>query len=290
MMKKIRKAVIPIAGMGTRFLPVTKSIPKEMLPIVNIPTIEYIVREAVSSGIEEILFITSPYKNSVIDHFDRSYELENRLLKSNKEDAANKVSELSKLAKFYAIRQGEPLGSGHAVLLARDFIGDEPFAVMYGDDIVKGKSALKELVDVYEKTGSNVIGTYEVKYEDTYKYGIIEYADEKTKKIGRIIEKPKIEEAPSTRAGLGRYILNPSIFDVLEKIPRTNNNEFQLTDAMLKLMETEDFYEAPFSGVYYDIGGHLGYIKANIAYALDREDIKSELLEYMKDIVKNTTN
>lgn len=285
-MKKIRKAVIPVAGMGTRFLPVTKSIPKEMLPIVDIPTVEYIVDEAVASGIEEILFITSPYKKALEDHFDIFYELEKRLEESHKEKELDMVRAIPRKCRFYYLRQGEPRGSGHAVNFAKSFVNDEPFAVMYGDDIMYYKNkepVLKQLIDVHEKYNANVIGVQNVDPKDVDKYGIIKYSDKKTGKIETIIEKPKIDEAPSTSAGLGRYIVNASIFDILHDLKVGIGNEVQFTDAMKQLMETEDFYACEFEGEYFDVGSKIGYLKANINYALDRPDLKDDLISYMKD-------
>ena len=288
-MKKIRKCVIPVAGMGTRFLPATKATPKEMLPIIDKPTIQYIIEEAVASGIEEILLITSPYKNSVIDHFDRSYELESRLAKSGKNKQLELIENISNLAKFTFIRQGEPNGSGHAIRLAKSFVGDEPFAVMYGDDIIKSeKPVLRQLIDIYEEKDCNVIGVQEVDHSLVYKYGIIEYANEEGK-IKRLVEKPSLEEAPSNDAGLGRYIVKPEIFDELDHLERGAGNEYQFSDAMLALMQKQDFYACKFDGQYYDIGNQLGYLKANVAYALDREDIKDEFAEYLIDKVKKLT-
>lgn len=285
-MKKVRKAVIPVAGMGTRFLPVTKAVPKEMLPIVDKPTLQYIIEEVVASGIEEILLITSPYKKCIEDHFDRAYELENRLLKSGKIEQAEMVEGISKIANIYYVRQGEPMGSAHAISLARAFVGDEPFAVLYGDDLIKGDTpALKELIEVYEQTnGGNVIGVQEVPHELTYKYGIIEFEDEETGKIKTIVEKPKVEEAPSNIAGLGRYIVNSTIFDVIENLHIGVGNEYQFTDAMKILMEQEPFYACKFSGTYYDIGSKFGYMKANIDYALEHEELKDDLGEYLKTL------
>lgn len=283
-MKKVRKAVIPVAGMGTRFLPVTKSVPKEMLPIIDKPTLQYIVEECVNSGIEEILFITSPYKRNVEDHFDQSFELETRLERNNKLKELEIVKNISKMCKIYYIRQGEPLGSGHAIKLAKSFIGDEPFAVLYGDDIIKSDMpALKQLIEVYEKYDANVIGIQEVDKNLVYKYGIIEFETEN--KIKSIIEKPSIEEAPSNFAGLGRYIVKPEIFDELDKLDKGKGNEYQFTDGMLNLMKKQDFYACKFKGTYYDIGNQLGYLKANIAFALDRDDIKDELKQYLKNII-----
>lgn len=282
-MKKIRKAVIPVAGMGTRFLPVTKSVPKEMLPIIDKPTLQYIVEECVASGIEEILFITSPYKRNVENHFDQSFELEKRLEKSGKIKELEMIKDVSKMCQIYYTRQGEPLGSGHAVKLAKAFIGNEPFAVLYGDDLIKSqKPVLKQLIETYEKYDANVIGVQEVDKSVVHKYGIIDF--EKDNKIKSIIEKPSIEEAPSNCAGLGRYIVKPEIFDVLETLSTGKGNEYQFTDAMLKLMEKQPFYACKFEGVYYDIGNQLGYLKANIAYALDREDLKDDLMKYLKEI------
>lgn len=287
-MQKIRKAVIPVAGLGTRFLPVTKAVPKEMLPIVDKPTLQYIVEEAVASGIEEILLITSPNKEAIINHFDRSFELEMRLEKSHKYEQLEMIRSISDLVHIYTIRQGEPLGSGHAVSLAESFVGKEPFAVLYGDDLIKGDiPALKELIEVYEKYDANVIGIQEVDPSVVSRYGIISYADRNTGKIASIIEKPKMEEAPSTSAGLGRYIVKPEIFDVLRELKTGANNEYQFTDAMLHLMKTQDFYACPFHGTYYDIGNQLGYVKANIAYALDRKELQEDLKEYMSTILNS---
>ena len=287
-MQKIRKAVIPVAGLGTRFLPVTKAVPKEMLPIVDKPTLQYIVEEAVASGIEEILLITSPNKEAIINHFDRSFELEMRLEKSHKYEQLEMVRSISDLVHIYTIRQGEPLGSGHAVSLAESFVGKEPFAVLYGDDLIKGDiPALKELIEVYEKDDANVIGIQEVDPSVVSRYGIISYADRNTGKIASIIEKPKMEEAPSTSAGLGRYIVKPEMFDVLHELKTAANNEYQFTDAMLHLMKTQDFYACPFHGTYYDIGNQLGYVKANIAYALDRKELQEDLKEYMSTILNS---
>lgn len=282
-LKKIRKAVIPVAGMGTRFLPVTKSVPKEMLPIIDKPTLQYIVEECVNSGIEEILFITSPYKRNIEDHFDQSFELETRLERNNKLKELEIVKNISKMCRIYYTRQGEPLGSGHAIKLAKSFIGNEPFAVLYGDDLMKANTpVLKQLIDVYEKYDCNVIGVQKVDKKLVYKYGIIDF--ENGDKIKSIVEKPSIDEAPSNFAGLGRYIVKPEIFDELDKLEKGKGNEYQFTDGMLNLMKKQDFYACKFKGTYFDIGNQLGYLKANIAYALDRDDLKEDLLKYLKEI------
>lgn len=287
-MKKVKKCIIPVAGMGTRFLPATKATPKEMLPIIDKPTLQYIVEEAVASGIEEILFITSPYKNSVMDHFDKNFELESRLKASGKLDKLHMIENVSSLAKFYYMRQGEPMGSGHAINLARSFVGDEPFAVMYGDDLMKSEvPVLKQLIAIYEEKDCNVIGVQEVDPSIVYKYGIIEYANEEGK-IKDIIEKPSVEEAPSNHAGLGRYIVKPEIFDELENLKRGAGNEYQFTDGMKALMKKQEFYACKFNGKYFDIGNQFGYIKANIEFALDRDDIKDDLSNYLEKELKLT--
>lgn len=279
---KIRKAVIPVAGMGTRFLPATKAIPKEMLPIVDKPTLQYIVEECVASGIEEILFITSPYKKNIEDHFDQSFELEKRLKKSNKLKELNIIQNISKMCKFYYIRQGEPLGSGHAINLAKSFVGGEDFAVLFGDDLMDAETpVLKQLIEVYEKHDCNVIGIQEVPHELTYKYGIIDF--EKDNKIKSIVEKPKVNEAPSNMAAVGRYIVKKEIFDVLENLKKGVNDEYQFTDALLGLMQFQSFYACKFKGTYYDTGNKLGYLKANIMFGL-KSEFKEELKEFIKNI------
>ncbi len=287
-MKKIKKAVIPVAGLGTRFLPATKVVPKEMLPIVDKPTLQCIIEEAVSSGIEEIMLITSPYKKTIEDHFDISYELENRLEKSNKLEELKIVRGISKLAKLYYVRQGEPLGSGHAINLAKSFVGDEPFAVMYGDDLMfydKDKPVLKQLIDVYEKHDCNVIGVQEVEESNVHKYGIIKYDDEVSGKIETIVEKPTKEEAPSLSAGLGRYIIKPEIFNVLDTLKKGVGNEYQFTDAMKELMKKDIFYACKFDGIYCDTGNKTGYLEANIRYALNRKDLREDVINIIKKLI-----
>ena len=254
-----------------------------MLPIIDKPTLQYIVEECVASGIEEILFITSPYKRNVEDHFDQSFELETRLERNNKLKELEIVQNISKMCTIYYTRQGEPLGSGHAIKLAKNFIGNEPFAVLYGDDLIKSKTpVLKQLIDVYNKYDCNVIGVQEVDPSLVYKYGIIEF--EQGDKIKSIIEKPSVEEAPSNFAGLGRYIVKPEVFEELEKLSKGKGNEYQFTDGMLALMKRQDFYACKFEGTYYDIGNQLGYLKANIAFALDRDDLKDDLKAFLKEI------
>jgi len=283
-MKRVRKAVIPVAGMGTRFLPETKAVPKEMLPIVDKPTIQYIVEEAIDSGIVEILFITSPYKKCIEDHFDRSYELENRLIKSGKEAKAKEIEQISKLAKFYYIRQGEPLGSGHAISLAKSFVGDEPFAILYGDDLMYSKNipVLKQLIEVYDETGASVIGCKRVDMDIISRYGAMSLNEDGT--INTIIEKPKKEEAPSNLVGLGRYIVTSEVFDYIDKLPRGIGNEIQFTDAMMNMMKDYKYLPCEFVGTYYDTGSKDGYLKANIEYALRRDDLKDSIRNIINDL------
>jgi len=283
MTRKITKAVIPVAGLGTRFLPITKSVPKEMLPIVDKPTLSYIIDECIQSGITDILLITSPYKKVIEDYFDQSYELEKRLEEKEKTKELNCIQTKPSNINIYFIRQGEPKGSGHAIKLAKTFIGNDSFAVLYGDDIMKSDiPALKQLIDVYEQTSSNVIGCLEIEKELCNKYGMIEFKDKKTNKIKTIIEKPSIEESPSNYAGLGRYIVSSNIFPILENLSQGVGGEYQFTDAMKELMKKEEFRACILDAIYYDTGSKIGYLKANIDYAKDREDLKNELEEYLK--------
>lgn len=280
---KIRKLIIPAAGLGTRFLPITKSVPKEMLPIVDKPAIQILLEEAYEAGIEEILFITSPRKESILNYLKKDYELEENLIKKNKIEDLNKIKNLGNNFKISSIIQDKPLGSGHAINLGREFINNEPFAVMYGDDIIKDGCALKDLIETYEKYDCNVIGVKEVPNEKVNQYGIVSLYDN-SMQIRKLVEKPKKEEAPSNLAGLGRYIFKPEIFDELDKI-KLNNNEYQLTDGISSLMSKQKFYASIMEGTYYDIGSKIGYLKANIAFALDDENLHEELKEFIKTII-----
>lgn len=285
-MKKITKAVIPVAGMGTRFLPITKSVPKEMLPIVDKPTLSYIIDECIESGITDILLITSPYKKVIEDYFDQNYELTKRLEEKDKIQELDALNTKPSNVNIYFIRQGEPQGSGHAIKLAKTFVGDDHFAVLYGDDIMKSKSnipALKQLINIHEKTNSNVIGCLEVAKELSSKYGMIEFDNKETGKIKTIIEKPSPEETPSNFAGLGRYIVSHNVFEILENLSKGVGNEYQFTDAMKKLMVSEEFYACNLDATYYDTGSKIGYLKANIDYALEREELTKDLTEYIQN-------
>lgn len=281
---KVRKCIIPVAGLGTRFLPITKSVAKEMLPIIDRPTIEYIVKEAIDSGIEEILFITNPYKKILEDYFDHNYELEDRLKKNNKEEQLNLIKDIPNMCKFYYMRQGNPLGTGHAIKICEDFINNEPFAIMYGDDIIDSKvPALKQMIDIYNKKDCNVMCAYTVSDSEVSSKGIISYANDDLL-IKDLVEKPKLEEAPSNDATLGRYILKPSIFKYLKNI-QLKKGEYLLTDAMLEAMKDEPFYACKVEGTYFDVGSKSGYVNANINYALKNEQTKKEVKEYIDSIM-----
>jgi UTP--glucose-1-phosphate uridylyltransferase len=287
MNNKIRKAVIPAAGYGTRFLPVTKSIAKEMLPIIDTPTIEYIVREAMESGITEFLIIVSSNKNAILDYFDRNYDLEHQLLEKNKLKELEQIRELPNKINIHFIRQHEQLGLGHAVLCAKEFVGNEPFALLLGDDVYVGNEepALKQLINAYEKTNSSILGTLKVSDEDVSKYGICEPIDKndgRLLKLKSVIEKPSLDKAPSNLAIGGRYILTPTIFKYLENQTRGAGNEIQLTDSILRMMAEEDVYSMEIDGRRYDIGSKLGFIDATIDFALKRPDLKDKVASLLK--------
>ncbi len=292
---KVRKAIIPAAGLGTRFLPATKAIAKEMLPIVDIPTIQYIIQEAVDSGIEEILIITNSNKHAMENHFDKNYELEARLTESGKLEQVKMIQDIANMANIYYIRQKEPKGLGHAVLCAKSFIGDEPFAVLLGDDVVvnkEGNPALKQLIDAYEKTSASVVGVQTVPKADVNKYGIVEPskshpAKGRLVKLTDMVEKPKVEEAPSQLAVLGRYVLTPEIFDLLETQGKGASGEIQLTDAIKRLLDRQAVYAYDFEGNRYDVGDKFGFIKATIDFSLDREELHDKVLNYIQSLVAN---
>ncbi len=289
---KIRKAVIPAAGLGTRFLPATKAQPKEMLPIVDKPTIQYIVEEAIASGIESILIITGRSKRAIEDHFDKSYELEEELKRNGKDELLYMVEEISNMVDVHYIRQKEPKGLGHAIMCAEVFTGEEPFAVLLGDDVVvsEEKPALKQLMDVYEQYNTTVIGVQRVNKDDVYKYGIVnplvKSGDYRLHKVKALVEKPDKESAPSNIAILGRYVITPDIFGILKTITPGKNGEIQLTDALNAQAAKKDVYAYEFSGKRYDVGEKLGFLKATVEFALMREDLKEEFKEYLKGIVK----
>lgn len=289
----VRKAVIPAAGLGTRFLPATKAQPKEMLPIVDKPTIQYIVEEAVESGIEEILIITGRNKRAIEDHFDKSVELEDELENSKKDELLKMVQSISNMVDIYYTRQKEPKGLGDAISHAKNFVGNEPFAVMLGDDIVDNEvPCLKQLINCYDKYKTSVLGVQEISECNIPKYGIIKgiEIDEGLYKVSDMVEKPKIEEAPSNIAILGRYIITPDIFDILESTKPGKSGEIQLTDALKELTRQEAVYAYCFEGKRYDVGDKLGYLQANIAFTLKRDDLKDDFITYLSDLRDRSTN
>lgn len=282
-MKKIRKAIIPAAGLGTRFLPATKAMPKEMLPIVDKPTIQYIVEEAIASGIEDIIIVTGKGKRAIEDHFDNALELETNLLEKGKFDILEKVQESANVEIHY-IRQKEPLGLGHAIWCARKFIGDEPFAVLLGDDIVKSEEpCLKQLMNQYENILSSVIGVQAVANEDVHRYGVIDpvSSDSKLMQVTKFVEKPALEEAPSNFAIIGRYILTPEIFRFLDEKKKGKGGEIQLTDAIESLNGIQRVFAYAFEGRRYDVGEQLGFIETIIDFALERDDLSSGIKEFI---------
>lgn len=291
-MRRIRKAVIPAAGLGTRFLPATKAQPKEMLPIVDKPTIQYIVEEAIQSGIEDIIIVTGRNKRAIEDHFDRSMELESFLKKNSKDELLDLVQDIAQLADIYYVRQKEALGLGHAIYSARKFIGNEPFAVLLGDDVIYSEvPALRQMINHYQRYGASMVGVQEVPLEDTVKYGIVDgekFAD-RLYRAKNMVEKPRPEDAPATRlAIMGRYILNPEIFGILEVLPEGRGGEIQLTDGIKELGRYQEILAYEFEGRRYDVGDKLGFVEATIDYALRREDLSAELMDYLRDIIRCT--
>ena len=289
--RKIRTAVIPAAGLGTRFLPATKAQPKEMLPIVDKPCIQYIIEEAIDSGIEDILIITGRNKRAIEDHFDRAVELELTLKAQGKYDLLGLVQELSRVTIHY-VRQKEPKGLGHAVLCARHFVGDEPFAVLLGDDIMDAEvPVLKQLMDVYEDCEGSVLGVQEVPKDRVSSYGVVKPVAVKQRlwRADDLVEKPSVEEAPSRLAVLGRYIISPEIFGILEKTEPGRGGEIQLTDALKKLSEREPMYAYEFEGRRYDVGDKQGYLEATVDFALKRPDLREPFLRYLLKTVGKET-
>ncbi|GGG21745.1 UTP--glucose-1-phosphate uridylyltransferase GalU [Paenibacillus abyssi] len=287
-MKKVRKAIIPAAGLGTRFLPATKAMPKEMLPIVDKPTIQYIVEEAIASGIEDIIIVTGKGKRAIEDHFDNAFELEQNLMEKGKFELLEQVQKSSNVDIHY-IRQKDAKGLGHAVWCARNFIGDEPFAVLLGDDIVVAEvPCTKQLINQYELTERSVIGVQTVSYEQTERYGIVDPVDSKDKlyRVNRFVEKPKLGMAPSNLAIMGRYILTPEIFEFLERQEKGAGGEIQLTDAIQCLNETQGVYAYDFAGTRYDVGEKLGFITTTIDFALQNNELRTPLLSALEEILE----
>ncbi len=284
---KIKKAIIPAAGLGTRFLPATKSQPKEMLPIVDKPTIQYIIEEAVESGIEDIVIVNGRNKGSIEDHFDRSIELEVELENKNNKEVLQMVKDISEMANIYFIRQKKPLGLGHAVLSAQKFIGNEPFAVLLGDDVVVSKTpALKQMVDVFDQYHSSVLGVQTVPHELTFQYGIVDgkKIEDRIYKVNDLVEKPPVEKAPSDVAILGRYILTPEIFELLETQEKGAGGEIQLTDAIMRMAKKEAVYAYDFKGHRYDCGAKIGFLQASLEFGLRRPELREGLEKYIKEL------
>ncbi|WP_088072486.1 UTP--glucose-1-phosphate uridylyltransferase GalU [Gottfriedia luciferensis] len=290
---KIRKAIIPAAGLGTRFLPATKAQPKEMLPIVDKPTIQYIVEEAVASGIEEIIIISGRGKRSIEDHFDKSYELEEALSRKNQLVILEEIQKISNMVKIFYVRQKEPKGLGDAILCAKSFIGNEPFAVLLGDDIVMSSTpCLEQIITVFEEHQNSVIAVQHVPDQDVSKYGVIKpkdntYENTNLVQVEYLVEKPNLKDAPSNYAIMGRYILTPEIFDILSNLSVGQGCELQLTDAINELNKSQTVLAYNFEGRRYDIGNKIGFIMATIDFAIHREDIKDEVIAFLKEIISD---
>ncbi len=284
---KIKKAVIPAAGLGTRFLPATKSIPKEMLPIVDKPTIQYIVEEIIDSGIEDILIITGRNKGSIEEHFDRAIELEDNLEKTHKEELLEEVRKISRMINIHTVRQKDPKGLGHAVYCAKSFVGNEPFAVLLGDDVVDARiPCLKQMIDMYEIYNSTILGVQEVAWENVNKYGVVsgEKINDKIYTVKDLVEKPDVDKAPTNIAILGRYIITPEIFDILENTQKGVGGEIQLTDGLKKLASMQDMYAYIFDGRRYDVGSKIGFLEATVDFSLKREDLKDSFKSYLRSL------
>lgn len=287
-MRKVRKAIIPAAGLGTRFLPATKAMPKEMLPLVDKPTIQYIVEEAVAAGIEDILIVTGKSKRAIEDHFDSAFELEQNLLGKGKLELLREVQHPSRMVDIHYIRQQEPKGLGHAVWCARKFIGDEPFAVLLGDDIVRSdKPCIGQLIQQFEQTQGAVVGVQPIDERDVSRYGIVDPFDQRGRlcRVASFVEKPERQLAPSNLAIMGRYVLTPSIFEHLEQMEIGAGGEIQLTDAIQRLNQAEAVYAYQFEGVRYDVGEKLGFILTTLEFALDRQELQAPLLYQMEKLL-----
>lgn len=287
-MSAVRKAVIPVAGLGTRFLPATKAVPKEVLPLVDVPAIQVVIEECVRAGIEEIILVTGRGKGAIMDHFDHSYELEDTLRRRGKRELIEQIDAISEMIRPIAVRQKAPLGLGHAVLCAKQAVGNEPFVVLLPDDIIDAEvPATRQLVDQYERYGAGVIALLEVPREETSMYGVIagDRMDARTHRIHTLVEKPDPAEAPTNLAVMGRYVLPPAIFEYLEKTRPGHGGEIQLTDALQSLASDRGLVGYQFEGTRHDIGDKLGYLIANIAFALKRPDLGPQLREYLAKMV-----
>ena len=282
---KLRKAVIPVAGLGTRFLPATKTVPKELLPIVDIPSIQYVVQEAVDAGIEEIIFVTGRGKDGIEDHFDEAPELEQVLADRGHHEMVKMLRKIAEMTEVVSVRQKKPLGLGHAVLCARDLVGNEPFAVMLADDLIDSATpCIRQLLDIFQSTNESVIALMEVPQTEVHQYGVIKgkVSKERLYEVEGMVEKPPAKDAPSRMAIIGRYVLRPEIFPILQNLPAGNGGEIQLTDGLAQLVRERKVYGCEFTGDRYDIGDKFGFVRATVAYALKRPDLKDKVLEYLK--------
>jgi UTP--glucose-1-phosphate uridylyltransferase len=285
---KVKKAVIPVAGLGTRFLPATKAVPKELLPIIDIPSIQYVVQEAVDSGIREIIFVTGRGKDAIEDHFDEVPELEQILAERGQSETVEMLRRIAEMTEVVSVRQKKPLGLGHAVLCARDLVGDEPFAVMLADDLIDGENpCIRQLLEIFEEKQESVIALMEVPQEDVHRYGVIQGSELKNRlyQVHATVEKPQAKDAPSRMAIIGRYVLRPEIFAILEKLSPGKGGEIQLTDALAQLVNGRKVFGCRFQGERYDIGDKFGFVRATVAYALKRPDLRDRVTEYLKSAV-----
>jgi UTP--glucose-1-phosphate uridylyltransferase len=284
---KIRKAVIPVAGLGTRFLPATKTVPKELLPIIDIPSIQYVVQEAVDAGIQEIIFVTGRGKDGIEDHFDEAPELEQILADRGQTATVEMLRRIAEMTEVVSVRQKKPLGLGHAVLCARDLVGDEPFAVMLADDLIDAETpGIRQLVEIFMETEESVVALMKVPLDEVHQYGVIKGKEVKPRlyAVEATVEKPAAKDAPSQMAIIGRYVLRPEIFSILQKLPPGRGGEIQLTDGLAQLVQDRKIFGCEFTGDRYDIGDKLGFVRATVAYALKRKDLRDKLLEYLKSL------
>jgi UTP--glucose-1-phosphate uridylyltransferase len=284
---KIRKAVIPVAGLGTRFLPATKTVPKELLPIIDIPSIQYVVQEAVDAGIQEIIFVTGRGKDGIEDHFDEAPELEQILADRGQTATVDMLRRIAEMTEVVSVRQKKPLGLGHAVLCARDLVGDEPFAVMLADDLIDAETpGIRQLVEIFTETEESVVALMKVPLEEVHQYGVIKGKELKPRlyAVEATVEKPAAKDAPSQMAIIGRYVLRPEIFSILQSLPPGRGGEIQLTDGLARLVQERKIFGCEFTGDRYDIGDKFGFVRATVAYALKRKDLRDKLVEYLKSL------
>ena len=284
---KIRKAVIPVAGLGTRFLPATKTVPKELLPIIDIPSIQYVVQEAVDAGIQEIIFVTGRGKDGIEDHFDEAPELEQILADRGQTATVDMLRRIAEMTEVVSVRQKKPLGLGHAVLCARDLVGDEPFAVMLADDLIDAETpGIRQLVEIFMETEESVVALMKVPRDEVHQYGVIKGKEVKPRlyAVEATVEKPAAKDAPSQMAIIGRYVLRPEIFSILQSLPPGRGGEIQLTDGLARLVQERKIFGCEFTGDRYDIGDKFGFVRATVAYALKRKDLKDKLVEYLKSL------